>query len=93
MSIWVLISLAIIVLVLFISVLKLQPFIAFLFVSLGLGISQLSTEETVAAIQKGIGGTLGSIIPIIILGAMIGKMVAKSKATLVFLKVLSVFWA
>ena len=70
-------------LVLFISVLKLQPFIAFLFVSLGLGISQLSTEETVAAIQKGIGGTLGSIIPIIILGAMIGKMVAKSKATLV----------
>lgn len=83
MSIWVLISLAILVLVLFISVLKLQPFIAFLFVSLGLGISQLSTEETVAAIQKGIGGTLGSIIPIIILGAMIGKMVAKSKATLV----------
>jgi Gnt-I system high-affinity gluconate transporter len=83
MSIWVLICLAIMVLVLFISVLKLQPFIAFLFVSLGLGISQLSTEETVAAIQKGIGGTLGSIIPIIILGAMIGKMVAKSKATLV----------
>lgn len=84
MSIWVLISLAIVVLVLFISVLKIQPFISFLFVSLGLGISfQLSTEETVAAIQKGIGGTLGSIIPIIILGAMIGKMVAKSKATLV----------
>jgi Gnt-I system high-affinity gluconate transporter len=84
MSIWVLISLAIIVLVLFISVLKLQPFISFLFVSLGLGISfPLSTEETVAAIQKGIGGTLGSIIPIIILGAMIGKMVAKSNATLV----------
>ena len=67
MSIWVLISLAIVVLVLFISVLKIQPFISFLFVSLGLGISfQLSTEETVAAIQKGIGGTLGSIIPIII---------------------------
>lgn len=84
MSIWVLISLAIVVLVLFISVLKIQPFISFLFVSIGLGISfQLSTEETVAAIQKGIGGTLGSIIPIIILGAMIGKMVAKSKATLV----------
>jgi Gnt-I system high-affinity gluconate transporter len=84
MSIWVLISLAILVLVLLISALKLQPFISFLFVSLGLGISfQLSTEETVGAIQKGIGGTLGSIIPIIILGAMIGKMVAKSKATLV----------
>jgi Gnt-I system high-affinity gluconate transporter len=84
MSIWVLICLAIIVLVLLISVLKLQPFLSFLLVSIGLGMAcQLSTEETVAAIQKGIGGTLGSIIPIIILGAMIGKMVAKSKATLV----------
>jgi Gnt-I system high-affinity gluconate transporter len=33
--------------------------------------------------QKGIGGTLGSIIPIIILGSMLGKMVAKSRATFV----------
>jgi Gnt-I system high-affinity gluconate transporter len=60
MSIWVLICLAIIVLVLLISVLKLQPFLSFLLVSIGLGMAfQLSTEETVAAIQKGIGGTLG----------------------------------
>jgi len=63
---------------------KLQPFISFLFVSLGLGIaSSLSPEQTISAMQKGIGGTLGAIIPIIILGAMMGKMVAKSKATFV----------
>lgn len=83
-SIWVFISVAIVLLVLFISVLKLQPFISFLLVSLGLGLaSSLTTGDTIVAIQKGIGGTLGSIIPIIILGAMIGKMVAKSQATTV----------
>jgi len=83
-SIWVFISVAIVLLVLFISVLKLQPFISFLLVSLGLGLaSGLTTGDTILAIQKGIGGTLGSIIPIIILGAMIGKMVAKSQATTV----------
>jgi len=83
-SIWVFISVAIVLLVLFISVLKLQPFISFLLVSLGLGLaSGLTTGDTIVAIQKGIGGTLGSIIPIIILGAMIGKMVAKSQATTV----------
>ena len=82
MSIWILISLAIVVLVLLISVAKLQPFISFMVVSVGLGLAgQLGTEETIAAIQKGIGGTLGSIVPIIVLGAMLGKMVAKSRAT------------
>lgn len=84
MSIWVLIGLAILVLVTLISVMKLQPFIAFLVVSLGLGIAgSLPTEQTIAAIQKGMGSTLGSIIPIIILGSMLGKMVAKSQATFV----------
>ncbi len=83
-SIWVFICVAIVLLVLFISVLKLQPFISFLLVSLGLGLaSGLTTGDTIIAIQKGIGGTLGSIIPIIILGALIGKMVAKSQATTV----------
>jgi Gnt-I system high-affinity gluconate transporter len=84
MPIWLLIGIAILVLVTLISVMKLQPFISFLFVSLGLGIAgSLSPEQTISAMQKGIGGTLGAIIPIIILGAMMGKMVAKSKATFV----------
>lgn len=84
MSIWLLIGIAIVILVTLISVMKWQPFIAFLVVSIGLGIAgSLSTEQTIAAMQKGIGGTLGSIIPIIILGSMLGKMVAKSRATFV----------
>lgn len=84
MSIWLLIGAAIFVLVTLISVMKLQPFIAFLVVSLGLGMAaSLTTEQTIASMQKGIGGTLGSIIPIIILGSMLGKMVAKSRATFV----------
>lgn len=82
MSIWILISLAIISLVLLISVAKLQAFLAFLLVSLGLGIAgNMSINDSIAAIQKGMGSTLGSIVPIIILGAMLGKMVAKSRAT------------
>jgi len=82
MSIWILISLAIISLVLLISVAKLQAFLAFLLVSLGLGIAgNMSIDDSMAAIQKGMGSTLGSIVPIIILGAMLGKMVAKSRAT------------
>ncbi len=82
MSIWILISLAIISLVILISVAKLQAFLAFLLVSLGLGIAgNMSIDDSMAAIQKGMGSTLGSIVPIIILGAMLGKMVAKSRAT------------
>ena len=82
MSIWILISLAIISLVLLISVAKLQAFLAFLLVSLGLGIAgNMSIDDSMAAIQKGMGSTLGSIVPIIILGAMLGKMVTKSRAT------------
>lgn len=81
---WLLIFVSIVILVIFISVLKLQPFISFLLVSLGLGIAYgLEMPLLMESIQKGIGTTLGSIIPIIILGAMIGKIVAKSSATTV----------
>jgi len=49
------IGIAILVLVTLISVLKLQPFISFLVVSLGLGLAgSLSTEQTISAMQKGI---------------------------------------
>jgi gluconate transporter len=79
MTIWMLICFFIICLVVFISVFKIQPFISFLLVAIGLGLSyQLTTQQCIAAIQKGIGSTLGSIIPILVLGAMIGKMIAKS---------------
>jgi Gnt-I system high-affinity gluconate transporter len=41
----------------------------------------LSGKVVVEAIQKGMGATLRSIISIIVLGAMIGKIIAKSNAS------------
>ena len=43
----------------------------------------LETTTLVDAIQKGIGSTLGAIVPIIVLGSMIGKIIAKSNASVV----------
>jgi len=43
----------------------------------------LKTSELIESIQKGIGSTLGAIVPIIILGSMIGKVIAKRNANAV----------
>ncbi|MEZ0542228.1 gluconate:H+ symporter [Fibrella arboris] len=73
--------LGIIALVLLISYVRLHAFLAFLLVSLGVGlVLGLSPVRLVESIQKGIGGTLGSILGIIALGAMLGKLVAQSGA-------------
>ncbi|GAB2561521.1 gluconate:H+ symporter [Spirosoma aerophilum] len=73
--------LGILALIALISVVRLHAFLAFLAVSLGvglcLGLKPLAVSD---AIQKGIGGTLGSITAIIALGAMLGKLVAQSGA-------------
>lgn len=73
--------LGILSLILLISVVRLHPFLAFLAVSIGVGLA-LGLKPTVIAeaIQKGIGSTLGSITAIIALGAMLGKLVAQSGA-------------
>lgn len=71
----------IVILVLLISYFRVHTFLAFLLVSIGIGIVfGLSTEKLMKSIQNGIGGTLGSIVGIIALGAMLGKLVAKSGA-------------
>lgn len=71
----------ILVLILLISYVKLDTFISFILVSIGLG---LITGMPVAAIgksiQTGIGGTLGDLILIMGFGAMLGKVVAESGA-------------
>ncbi|MBO0950133.1 gluconate:H+ symporter [Fibrella forsythiae] len=73
--------LSIILLVLLISYVRLHAFLAFLLVSLGVGlVLGMSPVELVESIQKGIGSTLGSILGIIALGAMLGKLVAQSGA-------------
>jgi len=72
---------SLIVLILLISYFKVDAFISFLLVSIGaavaLGIPLNKIPET---IDKGIGNILGSLTLIIVLGAMLGKLVAESGA-------------
>ncbi|PLK42302.1 gluconate:H+ symporter [Emticicia sp. TH156] len=70
-----------IVLILLISYFKLHTFLSFLVVSLGVGLAlQMAPSQILQAIQHGMGSTLGSIVSIIALGAMLGKLVAQSGA-------------
>ncbi|MGI4020230.1 MAG: gluconate:H+ symporter [Janthinobacterium lividum] len=75
------IGLIILALILLIGWLKIHPFLAFLLVSvfaaLLLGIP---LNKVAGSVEKGIGDMLGSIIIIITLGAMLGKLVAESGA-------------
>lgn len=68
-------------LVLLIAYFRLNTFISFVLVALGLGLAfGLPIEEVSKAIQKGIGGTLGFLVIILGFGAMLGKLVADSGA-------------
>lgn len=71
----------ILLLVVLISYFRLHTFVAFLIVTVGIGLFlRLKPEPLAKAIQEGIGSTLGSIVSIIALGAMLGKIVAISGA-------------
>lgn len=72
---------AILVLVLLVAYVKLDTFISFILVAIGLGIATgMDVTAIGKAIQSGIGGTLGDLILIIGFGAMLGKLVAESGA-------------
>ena len=73
--------LGIILLFLLIAVLKLNPFISFIIVCLLVGILQgMELNSVIQSIQTGIGNTLGFLVLILGLGAMLGKLVADSGA-------------
>ena len=73
--------LGIILLFLLIAVFKLNAFISFIIVCLLVGIFQgMPLETIIPSIQKGIGSTLGFLVLILGLGAMLGKLVADSGA-------------
>jgi Gnt-I system high-affinity gluconate transporter len=75
------ISLGILFLFLLIIVFRLNAFIAFILVSIGIGIGQgMELNTIVSSIEKGIGNTLGFLVMILGLGAMLGKLVAESGA-------------
>ena len=68
-------------LVLLIAYFKLNTFISFVVVAVGLGLAfGLPIHDVSKAIQKGIGGTLGFLVIILGFGAMLGKLVADSGA-------------
>jgi len=75
------IILGIIMLILLVTVVKLDTFVSFVLVCLFVGITGgLTVGEAVDAIQHGIGDTLGSLVIILGFGAMLGKLVAESGA-------------
>lgn len=75
------VSLGILSLFLLIVYFRFNAFIAFIIVSIGIGIAQgMPLDTIVNSIEKGIGGTLGFLVMILGLGAMLGKLVAESGA-------------
>jgi Gnt-I system high-affinity gluconate transporter len=68
-------------LILLISWGKVNPFLAFLLVSIVAGLMLgIPFNKIMGSVQKGIGDTLGSLVIIIVLGAMLGKLVADTGA-------------
>lgn len=73
--------LGILLLFVLIARVKLNAFLAFIIVCLFVGIFQgMELENLVKSIQRGIGNTLGFLVLILGLGAMLGKLVADSGA-------------
>ncbi|HVS98474.1 MAG TPA: gluconate:H+ symporter [Puia sp.] len=68
-------------LILLIVWVKLDTFISFVIVSLGLGLARgLDIRQIVDAIRLGIGNIMGSLVIILGFGAMLGKLIADSGA-------------
>ena len=77
----VVITLGILLLFILILVFRLNAFIAFILVGLAIGMGQgMELNAIVQSIEKGIGNTLGFLVMILGLGAMLGKLVAESGA-------------
>lgn len=75
------ILLAIAALVCLISFAKVNAFLAFLAITLGVGLALgVAPPVLLSAMYQGLGDTLGSVTIIIVLGAMLGKLVADSGA-------------
>jgi GntP family gluconate:H+ symporter len=70
---------AVISLILLIAVVKLNPFITLLVVSLALAVvTGMPAHTIIHSFEAGLGGTLGHIAVIVALGTMLGKMMAES---------------
>jgi len=71
----------IVLLLLLIVAFRVNAFIAFVVVSVGVGMAGgMPLEAIIGSIQEGIGSTLGFLVMILGFGAMLGKLVAESGA-------------
>jgi Gnt-I system high-affinity gluconate transporter len=76
-----LVLLSILILVLLIVWAKLNPFLSFLIASIVAGfVLGLPADEIARSVQKGMGSLLGDLVIVIVMGAMLGKLVAESGA-------------
>ncbi|WP_425636408.1 gluconate:H+ symporter [Algoriphagus yeomjeoni] len=76
-----LVLLSIAILVLLIVWAKLNPFLAFLIASIAAGfLLGLPADQIAGSVQRGMGGLLGDLVIVIVMGAMLGKLVAESGA-------------
>jgi Gnt-I system high-affinity gluconate transporter len=77
----IIVLLCIALLVVLIAYFKLNPFLAFLFISILAGLLLgIPVGAIGGSVQKGIGDMLGGLIIVIVAGAMLGKLVAESGA-------------
>jgi Gnt-I system high-affinity gluconate transporter len=68
-------------LVFLITFFKINPFLAFLIVSIKAGmLLGMDVSRITGSVQKGIGDMLGGLVIVIVCGAMLGKLVAESGA-------------
>ncbi|MBN3521444.1 gluconate transporter [Algoriphagus lutimaris] len=76
-----LVLLSIAILVLLIVWAKLNPFLAFIISSISAGLLLgLPADQIANSIQSGMGNLLGDLVIVIVMGAMLGKLVAESGA-------------
>ena len=73
--------LGIILLIILVTIVKLDTFIAFVLVSIAVGLAEgMNASDLLKSLESGIGSTLGSLVMILGFGAMLGKLVADSGA-------------
>src|SRR5688572_12770635 len=74
-----LVVVSIALLLILITVFRVNPFISLILSALFMGIaSGMSLNDVIKAIKDGLGGTLGNIAIVLALGTMLGKMMAES---------------
>jgi len=77
----VIVILGITLLIILITVLKLDTFLSFVLVAIAVGLTEgMKADELIGSLEAGLGSTLGSLVMILGFGAMLGKVVAESGA-------------